>query len=207
MTTRLHRIAAASALLTSLLATGAAHAGGAIGATAQDRMLAEKVQAAVLAAAPFQDAKTDLTIRADQGQVQISGWVAYDDDIAPARNIARQVDGVQSVSTQLRAWSTGNDVRVGLAEPELYSAPTAAGPMSTGNPADDNLAASVRSTLVDSGAFSQQNTELKVSANGGQVELTGWLANAGDEDTVYQAARKVPGVTRVVTHFRSWASE
>ncbi|MGY0196231.1 BON domain-containing protein [Leptothrix sp. BB-4] len=207
MTTRLHRIAAAAALLTSLFTAGAAHAGGAVGVTESDRQLAEKVQAAVLAAAPFQDAKTDLTIRADQGKVEISGWVAYDNDIAPARNIARQVAGVQSVSTQIRAWSTESDYRVGLANPELYSAPTAAGPMSTGNVADDGLAASVRSALLGTGAFTLQNTELKVNASGGRIELTGWLANAGDEDTVYQAARQVPGVTRVVTHFHSWASE
>ncbi len=204
---RLNRLAAAAALLTSLLATGAAHAGGAVGNTEADRMLAEKVQAAVLAAAPFQDAKTDLTIRADQGRVQLSGWVAYAEDEAPARNIAMKVDGVQAVTTQLRAWSTEHDYRIGMADPELYSAPTAAGPMSTGNAADDGLAASVRTVLMGSGNFDAKNSELQVSANDGRVVLSGWLASAADERSVYQAARRVPGVTGVVTHFRSWASE
>lgn len=207
MNTRFQRVAAAAALLTSLVAAGAAHAGGVVGNTDADRALANKVQAAVLAAAPFQDAQTDLTITADQGRIQISGWVSHADDIDPARHIARRVDGVQSVTTQLRAWSTEPDYRVGLADPELYSAPTAAGPMTTGNPADDALAAKVRETLVQSGAFEQKNTELMVRANDGRVILSGWLSSAADERAVYQAARQVAGVTQVQTSFRSWASE
>ncbi|MDP4299988.1 BON domain-containing protein [Leptothrix discophora] len=207
MNTRFQRVAAAAALLTSLVATGAAQAGGVVGNTDADRALANKVQAAVLAAAPFQDAQTDLTITADQGRVQISGWVSHADDVAPASQIARQVDGVQSVSTRLRAWSTEPDYRVGLADPELYSAPTAAGPMSTGIPSDDALAAKVRQALIQSGAFEQKNTELMVRASDGRVSLSGWLASAADEQAVYQAARQVAGVTQVQTSFRSWASE
>ncbi len=206
----LRRIAAATTLLAGLMAVGASQAGEVVGNTDADRALAGKVQSAMMGAAPFHDPLTDLTIRADQGRVSMTGWVAHADHEALARSIASRVDGVLSVSTTVRSWSTEPDYRIGLAAPDLLAEPTAAGPMSTGNmgnAADQDLAARVRTTLMATGAFDPTNTELKVRASDGRVSLSGWLASAGDERMVRQSALAVPGVTGVGTWFRSWASE
>jgi len=204
---RLHRLAAATALLTGLLAASAAPAGEIVGNTEADRALAGKVQAAMLNAAPFHDPLTDVTIRADAGRVLLSGWVAHADHEALARSIAMRVDGVRAVSTQVRAWSSDPDYRIGLAAPDLLAEPTAAGPMSTASPADLDLAAKVRASLLQTGAFEPKNTELQVRASDGRVSLSGWLASPADEPAVRQSALAVPGVTRVDSWFRAWASE
>ncbi len=203
----LRRLAAATTLLAGLWALGSAQAGEISGSTEADRALAGKVHAAMLSQAPFLDPLTDVTIRADQGRVWLSGWVAHADHEPLARAIASRVDGVQSVTTQMHAWSTEPDYRIGLAAPDLLAEPTAAGPMTTGSPADQDLATQVRARLMGTGAFDANNAELKVQARDGRVSLSGWLSSAGDERAVRQTALAVPGVTRVNTSFRAWDSE
>ncbi len=203
----LRRLAAATTLLAGLWALGSAQAGEISGSTEADRALAGKVHAAMLMQAPFLDPLTDVSIRADQGRVWLSGWVAHADHEPLARAIAARIDGVQAVSTQMRAWSSEPDFRIGLAAPDLLAEPTAAGPMSTGNPADQDLAAKVRASLLGTGAFDPKNTELMVQARDGRVSLSGWLGSAGDERVVRQSALAVPGVSRVDTWFRAWDSE
>ena len=82
------------------------------GSSSQDIALATQARQALVQAAPFQDADTDLEIAASNGNINVSGWVSYTNDDTLARAIVSKVEGVHSVTTNLRAWSTAHDPRV-----------------------------------------------------------------------------------------------
>ncbi|NDY90390.1 BON domain-containing protein [Ideonella livida] len=92
-----HTLATLAAAL--LLATGAQ-------AAPTDAELAAAVRARVLQETLFQDPAVELRVAAQGGVVQLSGWVRYADDDLRARQLAAQVPGVQSVSSQFRSWSS-----------------------------------------------------------------------------------------------------
>lgn len=107
-TNRLHKIAAAAVLLSSLAAVLPAQAQS----MQDDATLASNVKAALLQATPFKDADVDLTVTASNGQVNLGGWVTYVDDEQFAAKIAASVDGVKAVTTAFHAWSTDSDYRI-----------------------------------------------------------------------------------------------
>ena len=107
-TNRLHKIAAAAVLLSSLAAVLPAQAQS----QQDDAALASSVKAALLQATPFKDADVDLTVTASNGQVNLSGWVTYVDDERFAAKIAASVGGVKAVTTAFHAWSTESDYRI-----------------------------------------------------------------------------------------------
>ncbi|MEX8494162.1 BON domain-containing protein [Sphaerotilus sp.] len=202
MTPRFNQILLAAALLTGF---AAAHAGTATGATPDDVALATRVQSALQQSRPFQRASTDITVSAAGGQVNLSGFIPYANDDLPARTIAATVPGVQSVTSSFRAWSTESDPSIGL---PATSADTPARPATTAmNPEDAALAAQVKAALLQAAPFQDADVDLVVTADNGQVRLSGWVSHENDELPARTIAAKVAGVRSVTSHFHAWSTE
>jgi osmotically-inducible protein OsmY len=77
-------------------------------AASSDAALAEAVKARVLQTAAFREPLVDLQVRAQDGAVNLSGWVHYASDDLLARQLAAAVPGVASVSSNFRSWSSGS---------------------------------------------------------------------------------------------------
>ena len=85
----------------------------AMSSSADETGLAAEVKAALLKAAPFQDKGVELAVHASpDGKIQLAGWVSYANDDVAAREIAMQVPGVKSVTSNFHAWSSEFDSRV-----------------------------------------------------------------------------------------------
>jgi osmotically-inducible protein OsmY len=202
MTTRFNQILLAAALLTGF---AAAHAGTATGTTPDDVALATRVQSALQQARPFQRASADITVSAASGQINLSGFIPYANDELPARAIAATVSGVQSVTSNFRAWSTEYDPILGVQATSTSAArPVSTAPMS---PADTALAAQVKAALLQAAPFQDAGTELVVTARNGQIELSGWIGHESDELPARAIAAKVPGVRAVTSTFHAWSTE
>ncbi len=109
MNTRLNKFVIAAALISGFAAVLPAQAQS--NPTPADIALAADVKAALLKAAPFQDADVDLAVTASSGKVQLTGWVTYANDPDIARKIASSVSGVKEVTATLRTWSSDDDYR------------------------------------------------------------------------------------------------
>jgi osmotically-inducible protein OsmY len=202
MTTRFNQIVLAAALLTGF---AAAHAGTATGTTTDDVALATRVQSALQQARPFQRASADITVSAAGGQVNLSGFIPYANDDLPARAIAAAVPGVQSVSSNFRAWSTEYDPNLGLpASSAVVHTVAATAPMS---PDDAALAAQVKAALLQATPFQDADVDLVVTANQGRVNLSGWVSYENDELPARTIAAKVPGAHGVTSTLRAWSTE
>ena len=103
---------ALAVLMAGLASVIPAQAQSTFNGTQDDVALATNVKAALLQAAPFQDADVDIAVTASNGQVNLSGWVTYANDPQAAAKIAASVSGVKAVTTSFHTWSSDSDYRV-----------------------------------------------------------------------------------------------
>lgn len=89
----------AAAALLALLA-GCAGAGVKTGQYVDDSAITAKVKTALLQAPNLKS--TDISVRTDNGEVQLSGYAASDTDRRRAEVLARDVAGVKSVTNSIR---------------------------------------------------------------------------------------------------------
>ena len=211
---RTHRfpsVVAASALLAALVGALPAQAHELKGSTSADLALAQQVQTALLAQASFQHPGTDLTITVHQGHVALSGWVGHTENTSTAQDLAAAVPGVTGVSSQLRAWATSSDPLAGLTgrgAQALVAQDTAPTVQSAAQgAADAELAGKITARLMQAEPLREANSELKVKVQGGQVDLSGWVAYADDAQQLRQIVRSIPGVKAVNARFHSWSSD
>ncbi|WP_294000972.1 BON domain-containing protein [Sphaerotilus sp.] len=167
-----------------------------------DAALATQVKTALLQAAPLQNHGTDVDVTATNGQVNLSGFVGYTTDEAPALAIAAAVPGVQAVTSTLRAWSTETDPNLGVV-PVVSSRTEAAPAMS---PSDAALAERVKATLLETAPFQEPTVDLVVTARNGRVDLSGWINLDTDELPARAIAARVSGVKGVTSHLHAWAT-
>lgn len=73
-------------------------------------------------------------------------------------------------------------------------------------PGDAELADAVRARVLQSAEFREPLVDLQVRAQGGAVNLSGWVHYASDDLLARRIAAGVPGVTAVSSNVRSWSS-
>jgi osmotically-inducible protein OsmY len=199
---RLNLWVAAAALLSGIAAVAPARANSVVGATAEDVSLATSVQSALLKDRAFQAPNVDITVRAWQGKVNLSGWIGDVNDDASARKIAASVAGVTKVSSNFRAWSTEGEERTS------GSGMTSRSPSLVGATAADlALASSVQSALMNDRSFQAPNVDIVVRASMGKVNLSGWVNDVNDDALARKIAGSVAGVKKVSSNFRNWSTE
>ena len=101
-TTRLHKFAVATALVSGLAFGLPAFAQG----SADDAALAQQVKSALSQDRHLQNADDDVAVTAENGIVTISGWLSYAEDVQTAEQVAMTVAGVKDVESTVRVWST-----------------------------------------------------------------------------------------------------
>lgn len=95
-----------AALLAVALSAAAFSSFAAPAAAADDAQLASQVKAALAQAWQLKNA--DIVVQASQGQVHLSGWVVYPEDVQLAERLAHQVSGVAAVDDSFRTWSSSD---------------------------------------------------------------------------------------------------
>jgi osmotically-inducible protein OsmY len=164
---------------------------------ASDAALAAQVKTAL------QSRGADVDVTAANGQVNLSGFVGYSTDEAPALAAAAAVPGVRAVTSNLHVWSTASDPRFGL-PPVVATRTVAAAPAMS--PSDAALAAQVKAALLQAAPFQDQDVELVVTARDGQVNLSGWINQDTDELSARTIATRVTGVKSVTSQLHAWAT-
>ena len=107
MNTRFNKFILAAALVSGFAATALpASAQTAMPLTGDDAVLVEHVKAALAQSRPLKDADVDIAVSASNGEVRLTGWLTYSNDIATAEQIAASVSGVKSVDTHFHIWSS-----------------------------------------------------------------------------------------------------
>ena len=71
-----------------------------------DASLVETVRASLGQSGIGAESNTDIQVSASHGAVNLSGWMRYADDPQRAASVARSIEGVQSVTTNVRTWSS-----------------------------------------------------------------------------------------------------
>jgi osmotically-inducible protein OsmY len=207
------RLRCALALVALLSAAGVAPqalasgvAGGVAGATPDDVALATVVQNALLQDRLFQQPGVDIEVRAGQGKVNLSGWVAHASDDAAARRIAGAVSGVKSVTAALRSWSSESSAYAGGTFASAQTAPRA--PSLIGATAADlALAQNVQAALLKDPVFQAEDVDIAVMASGDKVNLSGWMDDVADDTRARKIAAAVPGVKTVTSSLRAWSTD
>lgn len=164
---------------------------------ASDAALATQVKAAL------QGRGADVDVTAANGQVNLSGFVGYSTDEAPALAAAAAVPGVRAVTSNLHVWSTDADPRFGL--PPVATRHHVATPPAMSQ-SDAALAAQVKAALLQAAPFQGQDVELVVTARDGQVNLSGWINLDSDELSARTIAARVAGVKVVTSQLHAWAT-
>jgi osmotically-inducible protein OsmY len=77
----------------------------------------------------------------------------------------------------------------------------------SGTVGDAALANQVQAELLRLPTFQHSGTDLAVSAQGGQVMVTGWVAYQSDVEAARRVALRVPGVTGASTQLHAWSSD
>lgn len=162
---------------------------------ASDAALAAQVKAALQG--------RDVDVTAANGQVNLSGFVGYSTDEAPALAAAAAVPGVRAVTSNLHVWSTASDPRFGL--PPVATRHHVAAPPAMSQ-SDAALAAQVKAALLQATPFQDQAVELVVTAQDGQVNLSGWVNVDTDELSARTIAARVAGVKSVTSQLHAWAT-
>ncbi|MEY4751480.1 MAG: hypothetical protein RIQ60_3694 [Pseudomonadota bacterium] len=76
----------------------------------------------------------------------------------------------------------------------------------SGYAGDSALADLVKAELLRLPSFQHPGTDLSVSAHGGQVMVSGWVAYQSDADSARSVALAVPGVSGASTQLHAWSS-
>lgn len=164
---------------------------------ASDAALAAQVKTAL------QGRGADVDVTAANGQVNLSGFVDYSTDEAPALAAAAAVPGVRAVTSNLHVWSTAADPRFGL--PPVATRHHVAAPPAM-SPSDAALAAQVKAALLQAAPFQDEAVELVVTAHDGQVNLSGWVNVDTDELPARTIAARIAGVKSVTSQLHAWAT-
>jgi hyperosmotically inducible protein len=143
------------------------------GEQVDDAALLTSVKSA-LAADPVTEAG-EINVDVNRGVVKLAGFVDTSKEKSKAGDIARQVDGVQSVK---------NDITV------------KEGNSSTGEVIDDSiLTGKVKAALIADSATKAH--QINVETKGGVVQLSGFVDNAGAKSAATNVAKSVTGVKDV----------
>jgi hyperosmotically inducible periplasmic protein len=201
---RLNRALALAGLLSAVAIAPQALANSVVGATPDDVALATVVQNALLKDKAFQDSSVDITVRAWQGKVNLSGWVANASDEPAARRIAASVGGVKSITTNLRSWSSDSEDRGSVA---ASSAAPRAPSVIGATPADLALASNVHAALLKDRTFQAADVDIVVRASNDKINLSGWIDDVNDDMLARKIAASVAGVKKVSSNFRTWSTD
>lgn len=96
----------AAVLLTGTLAVVPAHGRDSSQALQADTTLSEVVRAALVTGGVGTESNTSIAVSAAHGAVNLSGWMRYTDDPQRVAKVVRGVDGVKTVTTNMRTWSS-----------------------------------------------------------------------------------------------------
>jgi len=179
-----HRLAAATAALLAGLALGACDQGRpstsadakplSAGTELDDAVITTKVKSALLADAQSKGGDTSVETR--KGEVLLSGFVDNQAQADREVQLAKAVEGVQSVQNKLMVKD---------------------GKSTAGAVLDDSVVTvKVKSALMTD--QSTRGTEIAVTTNKGVVQLSGFVDSADEQARATSVARNVEGVQSVV---------
>ena len=144
-----------------------------VGMQVDDTIVTSKVKAALLADPDIKS--TDIQIKADKGEVMLSGFVDNQDQINRSVEVARSVEGVKNVNNMLALKN---------------------GPSTVGNKIDDGvITAKVKSALLSEQDLNSM--DIAVATNKGDVQLSGFVDDSHQIERAAEIAKGVDGVTAV----------
>ena len=142
------------------------------GETVDDGVLLSQVQTALISNDATKARNIDVEVR--RGEVQLNGFVDSQAEIAAASTAAKNVKGVQGVNNNLQ-------VRADRSAGEVVD--------------DTVIIASVKAALIDDQRTKANQIEVK--ANGGVVQLGGFVDSQAGKTAATEVARSVSGVKSV----------
>jgi len=120
---------------------------------------------------------TEINVDVNRGVVKLSGFVDTPKEKSAAADVARKVDGVQSVQNDIAVKPAGQESTVG----EVID--------------DSVLTAKVKAALIENADTKAH--QINVETNQGVVQLSGFVDNAQAKSAAADVARSVTGVKNV----------
>ena len=96
----------ATAALAILIGMPVAYAKTPVQSSTSDLALAQAVELQLKSSGVLEKGLTDVTVKSENGNIVLSGWLQHADDAQKVITAAKNIDGVGSVRANFRTWSS-----------------------------------------------------------------------------------------------------